>query len=242
VTGTDIEEATAENLAPGRGDRMVNLVLHRKGSATKAKKEASAVAISRLRIPRNARKNLDRGNAALAAGKTAEAEAAFQEAIRAYPDFDQAYNNLGVAMMRSGDEAGGKAAFEKAVQINPHFARALSNLAKIALEDRKFSEGLDLIRKSLATEPLNPPSLLYGVELAYFAGNYQEAISYTRTMHSLQHSGMGLVHYLCAMSFEKLNMPSQALAEYQLFVQEDPQDPNVGQAQMAIAAIRAAGR
>jgi len=240
VTGTDIEEATVENLSPGRGDRMVNLTLHHKGQKpAKQEKGSSSVSASRLKIPKRALKELDKGNSELAAGKTTDAKAAFQRAIQAYPQFDQAYNNLGVVLMQSGDIQDGKAAFEKAVEINPHFARALSNLAKIALEQKQFAKGLDLIRKSLATEPFSPRSLLYGVELAYFAGEYQEAVAYTRTLHALRHPDMGLAHYLCAKSLEKENLPEQALAEYQLFLQEDPKDPNAPGAQMAIAGIRA---
>ncbi len=243
VTGTDFEEVTAENLSPGRGDKMVNLVLHRKGSKNETKlSNSAAISASRLKIPKKAQKALDKGNAALSAGDLHDARTSFEAAIAIYPQFDQAYNNLGVTLMQSGNRSAGKAAFEKAVEINPHFARALSNLANISLENKQFDKGLALIRRSLATEPLNPSGLMHGIELAYFAGNYQEAISYTRTLHSLRHDGMGLAHFLCAKSLEKENQLDQALAEYQLFMQEAPRDPNVPRAQMAVASIRTASR
>jgi Tfp pilus assembly protein PilF len=242
VTATDFEEVTAENLSPGRGDKMVNLVLHRKNTDAGKTSPGKAIAASRLKIPKKAQKALDRGNAALASGDLNKARSSFEAAIAIYPQFDQAYNNLGVVLMEEGDRHAGEAAFEKAVEINPHFARALSNLANISLENKQFDKGLALIRRSLATEPLNPSGLMHGIELAYFAGNYQEAISYTRTLHSLRHDGMGLAHFLCAKSLEKENQLDQALAEYQLFMQEAPRDPNVPRAQMAVASIRTASR
>jgi len=42
VTGTYIEETTAENLSPSHGDRMVNLTLHRKGDKAAVQKSDNA--------------------------------------------------------------------------------------------------------------------------------------------------------------------------------------------------------
>jgi hypothetical protein len=238
VTGADIEEVNAENLEPGRGDKMVSLTLHHKGDKSTHNKAGSAVSASRLKIPRNAQKALENGNKSLASGNLAEAQQYFEKAIKAYKDYDQAYNNLGVTLMQKGDRAAGKAAFEKAVSINGHFARALTNLARIALADKEYRKGLELVQKSLASEPLNPRALLVGTESAYFSGDYSATVLFARTLHTLQHQGMGVAHYLSAKSLEKEGHDSDAISEYQRFLMEDPNDPNAKRAQMAIIELQ----
>ncbi len=237
ITGTDIEELTAQNLQPGQGDRVVNLTLHRK--VERQQTAGGTISASRLKIPKHARKEWQKGNTALAEGKLAQAREAYGRAVAAYPQYDQAYNNLGVALMRSGETAQGKAAFEKAVQINDHFARALSNLAKIALDEKRYTQALDLVKRSLAVEPLDPRTLLFGTEAAYFLAAYDESISYAHSLHMLPHAGMGLAHYLSAKSLEKQGLLQKAIAEYRTFLLEDPSDPNVRNAQMAIAELNA---
>jgi tetratricopeptide (TPR) repeat protein len=238
VTGSFIEEATAENLSPGRGDHMVNIALHRKGDRNANKKGGKgAVSASRLRIPRSAQKEMDRGNAALAGKDLPSARSHFEKAIALYKDFDQAYNNLGVVLMQQGDLAGGETAFAKAISVNDHFARALTNLARIALDRKDFGKALTLAQRSLSSEPLNPKTLLVGTEAAYFSGDYDTAVGFVRTLHSLPHQGMGLAHYLSGRSLEKQGHYQQAISEYHTFLAEDPNDPNVSQAQMAISEL-----
>lgn len=239
ITSPEFEEATAMDLEPGRGDRIVNMSLHRKGDVAAKKKHAGVVAANRLKIPKGAQKELEKANVALAAGRLPEARAGFEKAIAQYASFDQAYNNLGVVLMQLGEREKGKAAFEKAVSINEHFAHALSNLAKIALDEKQYPKSLELVKRSLAVEPLNPKALLAGAEAAYLAGDYGDSVAFARTLHSLPHEGMGLAHYLCAKSLEKENKRDEAIAEYQIFLNEDPTDPNVPRAQMAIVELKA---
>lgn len=238
VTGATIEEATVDNFSPSRGDRIVSVTLHRK-DRTRSSKSAGAISARRLKIPRNAQKELQLGNQALAAGNLAEAQQHFEKAIVAYKDFDLAYNNLGVTLMQKGDRHAGQAAFEKAVSINSHFARALTNLARLALADKDYAKALELMQKSLASEPLNPQALLVGTESAYFSGDYPDAVTFARTLHTLQHSGMGLAHYLSAKSLEKVGRENDAISEYQKFLSEEPNDPNAKRAQMAIIELQA---
>jgi tetratricopeptide (TPR) repeat protein len=239
VTGADLEETTTDNLDPGRGDRIVNLALHHKRTRRSEPKHGGMVDASRLKIPRNAQKELDKGNAALASGNSIAARQNFEKAIELYPEFDQAYNNLGVILMQSGDNEAGKKAFEKAIDINDHFARAYVNLAKLAISEKDYSKASDLAGKALRTEPLNPGALFVAVEASYFSGRFNDTIAYTKTLHSLPHEKFGLAHFLSGKSLQSQNLPAEAIAEYELFLKEDPKDPNVPMATQAITQLRA---
>ena len=241
VTGADIEESAADDVQPGRGDRMMTIVLRHKGSKQKSKAGKGTIAVNRLRVPKKAQKELEQGDRELAKGNLQKARYDFERAIEIYPSYDQAYNNLGVVLMQSGDREAGREAFEKAVALNDHFARAYVNLAKIAFDDRQYSKACDLVRKSLSSEPLNPGALFVAAEASFFTRSFRDTVTYTRTLHTLPHEKFALAHFLSGKSLEAQNLPAAALAEYELFVKEDPNDSNVPKALEAMRALRSSG-
>jgi tetratricopeptide (TPR) repeat protein len=238
ITGNNIEEANARGLSPSRGDKIVNIALRRKRTKEQLAREAT-ISANRLKIPRKARKSFEKGNEALASNKLPEAKTFYEQAVTEYPQFDKAYNNLGVTLMKMGDRDGGKVAFQKAIAANDHFARALSNLAKIEMDEKAYPQALALAKKSLAVEPLNPRTLLLATQTAFFSKAYDECVGFARSLHMLPHTGFGLAHYFSARSLEKQDQRAQAIAEYQIFLNEDPTDPNVPNAQMAIVELKA---
>src|SRR5437763_16917656 len=114
VVGPSIEEAILDSIQPGYGDSLVTVVLHRKLSKEEHKAQEAMVSTHSLRIPSKARKQLEKGDAALKKGKLAEAENHYKKAIALYPQFEEAQNSLGVVLMRDGKKAEGRAASEAA--------------------------------------------------------------------------------------------------------------------------------
>jgi len=241
VTGADIEESVADDVQPGRGDRIMTMVLHHKGNNQKSKPGKGTISVNRLRVPKKAQKELEQGNRALAKGKLEDAKRDFERAIEFYPAYDQAYNNLGVVLMQTGDRETGQQAFEKAVALNDHFAHAYLNLAKIAIDDKQYAKACDLARKSLSSEPLNPGALFVAAEASFFTHSFSDTVTYTRTLHTLPHEKFALAHFLSGKGLEAQNLPAQALAEYELFLKEDPSDSNAPKALEAIRVLRSSG-
>jgi tetratricopeptide (TPR) repeat protein len=229
--GPIIEEAVVEGVQPGRGDRMVNIRLHYKSSKLDGVNSASpATAVTRLQIPPNAQKELDRGNLSLGKGDLIDARKRFERAVELYPKFDQAYNNLGVVLMQSGDKEGGFNAFTKAIELNDHFARAYLNLAKIALADKKFAEADNLLRKCLSNDPLNPQALMMAAQAALLVGKPDDTIADVRTLHSVEHRDYAVAHYFAGLALESKGRTAEALQEYTVFMKEAPDDPNIPKA------------
>ena len=59
----------------------------------------------------------------------------YSEALRINPDFDEAYNNLGVALFRKGNLEEAIVHFRQALRIKPGYVNAQENL-KMALASR----------------------------------------------------------------------------------------------------------
>lgn len=242
VTGPIIEEAVLDDLHPGRGDKLLTVVLQHKLTAQGAKASQPMISTRQLAVPKRAKKQLDKANGALRRGNLEDAERYYTKAIKLYPDYAEAENNLGIVLMKQGRRSEGKAAFTRAVTINDHFASAYVNLAKIAIDDKRFSDAYVLSGKALLTEPLNPSALFVAAEAAFFTARYTETIAYARTIHSLPHTSYALVHYLAAKSLEAQNQPEAAINEYHTFLDEDPLDSNAKRARELLSRLEASER
>lgn len=238
VTGSTIEEAVLDDLHPSRGDKLVTVVLHHKLNKQGRKEQKATISLLHLQVPRKARKLFDKGNSALKKGKLEDAEKYYVKATEIYPQYEEAENSLGIVLMQEGKKAEGKAAFSRAVAMNAHFASACVNLAKIAMDEKQFSDAYSLAKQAIASEPLNPGALFLGAESAFFTGQYTETVSYTRTLHSLPHQQYSLAHFLAAKSLEVGNQPDAAIHEYQTFLDEDPLDPNAQRARELLSLLQ----
>jgi tetratricopeptide (TPR) repeat protein len=240
VTGPTIEEAVLDDLEPNRGDKLVTVVLHRKSTKAEQASRRATISARGLRVPGKAQKELERGDVALQQGKLEDARKHYIKAIEIYANFEEAEDELGVVLMREGKRMEGKAAFERALAMNDRFAPACVNLAKIAIDDRRFGDAYIFAKRALTTEPLNPGGLFVAAEAAFFTKEYRETVIYTRSLHSLPHKPYALAHLLAAKSLEAQNQPDAAISEYQIFLNEDPEDPNAERARDRLRLLQLA--
>lgn len=220
ILGDGIEEQTIENVQPGMADRTVTVELHRKGE--KRPGGGGLVSASSLKLPRGAEKEFQKGQKELAKNKLPEARTAFERAVKIYPKYDQAYNGLGVVLMKQGDAAAGRKAFEQAVAANDKFAPGYVNLARVQAIDKNYDAAAASLSRSLSLEPLNAEALSLLCQYDVIREKYDEVPALAQKMHSVPHDGEALGHFAAGNALEHLNRPTDAIYEYMLFMQEDP--------------------
>jgi len=57
--------------------------------------------------------------------------------LRIKPDYEKAYNSLGIALFRTGNIEGGIACFREAVRINPNYIHAKNNLNQVLMMQKQ---------------------------------------------------------------------------------------------------------
>lgn len=237
IFGPEIEEAFVERIEPAFGGSMVSVTLRRRGQLSPAKTALAPVAAVRLNIPSKAVKELEKGSRALASNSLDEARKAFEKAIELYPSYDMAYNNLGVTLIQQGDMEGARAAFEKAVALNGSFARAFINLAKIELGRKDYARAQGFLDKALTSEPLNAQAIFLSSQAHFFSDDLDALINDVKRLHALPHAEYGLAHFLAGRAYATKGLSAEAAQELELFVAEDPKDPNVRAAQQLLSQI-----
>jgi tetratricopeptide (TPR) repeat protein len=197
---------------------------------------------NRMNIPGSARKAFEKGTEAMRKEQWDKSRAFFESAIREYPQYDLAYDGLGAVQMQRNDVDAARQAFSKAIELNPDFAGANRHLARLLLGEHKSSEAVPLLLRSLTTEPDNVWALTNVANSELLLGDFSNALIYARKAHTLPHQDFAIVHMIAARALEATQQPTEAVAEYRLYLAEDPKGKNAEQAQAAIARLEGPGR
>jgi hypothetical protein len=196
------------------------------------------VAAVDLNIPEGARREFDKANQFVAKGNWQKAIERLNKAITIYPEYAEAYNNLGVVYGRLGDRTRNLEALQKAVSLNDHFAPAYLNLARMAIADRDLVQAESLLDKAVAIEPTNSQMLVLLANTELLNHHYDRALANCRKAHSGAQGPHAVAHYVAARVFEYENRPTDAVAELQTFLSEETPGPRANVARKEMTALQ----
>ena len=248
LSGVHRIRITGPNIEPYEGDLEIarNETLHMErirvrpaGSEQQASgaRPRGLVPAVRLNVPSSARKAYEKGSEAMRQQRWQESRALFETAIHEYPQFDTAYNLLGVVQIQLNDVEAARQSFSKALEMNPNFAEAYRNLARISFAEHKYEEADALLTKSLSTDPLNTWALATAANAELITHKYAEAVAHARKVHAVPHPGLAGVHIVAALALEATQKQAQAVEEYRLYLQEDRSGRDASRAQNAIERL-----
>ena len=239
ITGDGIVESSRTiEILQQQSREIENIVVRSKpGSGQFNVAEAGStgvVSAASINIPAKAEKEFQAGSKALEKKDYDAAKKHFSSATELYDKYSLAYNGMGVAQMALGDAPAAHASFEKSVQIDDHFAEGYRNLARLALADHNFEQIDELLTKSLLSEPLNAWALTYAAYAELQLHHFDAAITHARAAHAVPHPGLASVHIVAARALEATSQPDEALKEYHLYLDEDPNGRDSARARQAI--------
>ncbi|HZD30152.1 MAG TPA: tetratricopeptide repeat protein, partial [Candidatus Angelobacter sp.] len=195
-----------------------------------------------LRVPNDARKAFHKGMEAWDQTDYAKAAACFEKAVALFPEYDAAYNNLGVMYFQLNQPEKARAVFEHSVALNDKNADADRNLARILIHEGNYARAEELLKKSLIVEPLNPVTLTLLCVAYIETGDDDAALATARRTHQLPHEGYSLVHYVAGQALEHKGQSQAAYSEYNTYLQESPAGAEAPQVRNAMARLTASSR
>jgi tetratricopeptide (TPR) repeat protein len=204
-----------------------------------AKPPESRVSAAELNVPKNARKEFDKGNQLLQKNKAEEARAHFEKAVQIYPQYASAYNNLGVSWMHDHDTAKARDAFEHALAADPNHSNAAMNLARLLFPEHDWARLEGLLQTALVGTPQDAQALAMMTMTEFNLKKYAETVDYARRTHTLPHEKFPIVHFLAAGALLAQNKPDEAMVEYKVFLKEAPQSEYASAAQKELERLQA---
>ncbi len=251
VTGPGIEDGASESFevfnCPSHCTRQVFLRVKAKAApgestATRSTGKPDNPAVTsaaELRVPQNARKAFDQGMTAWQKRDYQQAAEKFEKAVAEYPEYDTAYNNLGVMYAHLGQNDKAIAAFRHSVELNDKNADADRNLARMLIRQKDYPQAEALLKKSLSVAPTEAATLTMLVMAEVEDGKLDEALKDAQKVHALPHDGYAVVHYIAGEVLEEKHQNAEATVEYNLYLKEAPNGPDAAQVKSALQRLSA---
>jgi len=240
VLGRDIEGSGTDSVTV---DSRSSQALEVKVNASQPSSAGSILPMvgkAELAIPGNARREFDKATEQIAKQDWKKAIERLNKAVAFYPDYAEAYNNIGVVYGQLGDRAREREALQKAIVVNDHFAPAYVNLARMDIVDRDYSTAETLLNKASAIDPSDVMTLVLLANMQLMDLHYDEAIATCRKAHSLPQAPHAVAHYVAARAFEAEHKPAEAVAELQIFLNEEAGGSRADAARKEMATLQSA--
>jgi tetratricopeptide (TPR) repeat protein len=128
-----------------------------------------------FRVGKRAR--LNRANQLLTAGKPAEAVVLLEPLLRQYPEADEGWLKLGVALLALKRYSVAEQALERVVELTPRSAEGQFYLGIAFLEQGQTTRATSALRRALEIKPANARAHLYLGRCLEQAGNRDAALA-----------------------------------------------------------------
>lgn len=244
ASGAGFEETTSEHIRfdremEGGTIRIVSLQV-KPTSKSQPESKSAVTSVAQAQVPKDARNAMHDGLKEWEKKNYQQAALDFEKSTVLYPQYDDAFNNLGMMYAHLNQPDKSRAAFETAVKLNDKNASADRNLAGVMLSNHDYQAAGDLARKSLAVDPSNAFAWTIAAIADFQAGNPDLAVRACRRAHESPHDGYALCHFVAGQAFERLHDPAAAKAEYEIYLKETPDGPEAPKVKQALARLATA--
>ena len=152
-------------------------------------------------VPDEARKEFEKGAEFSEKGKIDDAIKRFKNAVKIYPKYLMARNNLGAQYLKLGQWREAAEQFEVAIEVDAKALNPRQNISIALIEQKKYVEAIEHLNHALAIDSSSPTTHLYagiasiGVdEIDQAARELSLALSLGGAQYANAHFYMALVH------------------------------------------------
>lgn len=208
------------------------------GNVQRRVPDSAFVSVSDLAVPERARRELEKASRAFARQDWEQARNRLNKAISLYPSYAGAFNDLAVADAHLGDVEGERSSLEKAIALDDHFALAYFNFGRMDVEQGKLPEAETALSKAATLSPLDPRALVLLGYCQFLQKHFDDAVATSDEAHRLS-APHAVAHRVAARAFEQKREYHSAVAELNLFLQEQPVGPTADAARSELQIVQA---
>ncbi|HLV88877.1 MAG TPA: tetratricopeptide repeat protein [Candidatus Sulfotelmatobacter sp.] len=242
VSGRNFSQVDAGSIDASRGAGEFDIKVNRDAYADATRNgQGASVSVADLALPPKARKELAKASQLMQKQDFADALDRLNKIVAQYPSYATAYNNLAVIYARQGDLAKERDALEHAIAADDHFAPPYVNLARLDINTKNFGGAEEALNKAASLAPADAMTLVLLGYAQFMNHHLDDAIATAKKAHTLQ-GGHAFTHQVAARAYEQKQDAANAIAQLQLFLEEEPTGPRAEIAHNELAAIQSSQR
>lgn len=162
--------------------------------------DGHSVSLLALQAPKDAKRAFDKGVSLTAANKPVEALASFEIAVTAYPQYADAWLNMGKIQWQLGRKEEARASFRKSMDLDSKLVGPWQELGFMACDDSKWEEAVKYLDQAVRLDPIDSPIPWYFDALAlYNLGRYDLAERSVRAERKLDRGKNPQADYLLGL-------------------------------------------
>ncbi len=186
--------------------------------------EGSTVTPTSLNVPADATKAYTKGVRALNEEKWPSAQREFEKAVELYPDYAQAWKDLGEVFLAQGKKSEAEDAFQHALKADPKYLPPYIALARIDLDAGKNQEAAALTTKAISLNPGNLVQLyFYDAIASSRLGKMDDALRSARHAVEIDIANqLPRAEYLLGMILAGQGQKKEAVEHLQKYLERDP--------------------
>jgi len=204
------------------GDKLVVNIHLLPGSTTKSLPPPASASFTDNNAPKKARKEYEKGSAALRNNNLAEAESHLGKAVAEYPCYVRAQADLALVLNQKQQFPATEAALKKAMECDPDYLDTYNELGQLYYNQKKYQESKTVLQEGLRR---SPQSWQFYFQLGadeYHLGQFADAEQEFLKAQSLNKSLPAEVHVRLADVYLKQSAYGKAYAEMLAYVRAEP--------------------
>ena len=192
----------------------------------------------RISISKKARSEYEKGTRALQQGNFATAEGEFTAAVADQFNYAAAHLNLGVTEMNLQNNERAKQEFEAAIKIDPQLDLAFQNLGVLEIRRGNIAAAETDLEASNRIAPKDLKTLTLLAYAQALNREYDRAIATAERVHlAKDHAAYTYAHMIAASALQARGRNQEAVAEYEQFLRESPNDARAPLARNAVREL-----
>lgn len=138
--------------------------------------EGTTVSVLSMKAPKDAKKSFEKGNEQFRAKKFRDAQTSFEKAVAAYPQYADAWLNLGRTEMQLGTRDTAREHFQKAMDLDKKLLGPWQELGYLSSDESKWEDAARYLDQAVRLDPMSSAMTWYFSAMAnYNLGRFEAA-------------------------------------------------------------------
>jgi tetratricopeptide (TPR) repeat protein len=201
--------------------------------------EGSMVSMTSLNAPKEAKKAYEKGEAAMSESKWPAAQKNFEKAVAVYPQYAQAWCDLGEALHSQAQSKEARAAWERALQADPKYLKTYLQSARLALEERRLQDALEITDRAILQNPIEFPGIYFFNAVANFNLKQLEAAEKS-VRQAIEHDSAHEIpraESLLGSILANRGDLTGAITQFKKYLEHSPKAPDADNVRQQIASL-----
>ena len=198
------------------------------------------ISVASLNVPKKAAKEFRKARKAARKKKYEEALGRLQKATEMYPQYAEAFNEMGRIYRGQNQKEEARRAFEQAIAADPEWVRAYVSLASLQMSENQPQQLLKTSNKILQLRPALGPGHFFRSYASLSLSRVEEAEKSALQADRYEHRQLPQIHLLLTQIYWQKGKLEEAEKQLRTFLQESPKAPNADQVRAGIAELQQA--